>query len=149
MGRAAQQREAWTAFAESRDLKPQTAKERHFAKGRLPSGVMNGTEAAYARELENQKNAGLILGYWFEAFQLKLAKLCTYTPDFLVLRADGSLDCVDVKGTTTVKLKDGTRRNKSFSQDDSRVKLRMCAGIFPFRFLIVFKVGGVWQEEVF
>lgn len=53
------------------------------AKGRLKVGEMNRTEAAYRDYLEQQKNAGLILKYWFERFTWKIASnRCSYTPDF-------------------------------------------------------------------
>ena len=53
------------------------------AKGRLKIGEMNRTEAAYRDYLEQQKNAGLILKYWFERFTWKIASnRCSYTPDF-------------------------------------------------------------------
>ena len=65
------------------------------AKGRLKVGEMNRTEAAYRDHLEQQKNAGLILKYWFERFTWKIASnRCSYTPDFLVMRPDKTLEPV-------------------------------------------------------
>ena len=136
-------RAALTALVEG---KPLRKGNRQLALGRLPKGQMNLTEADYASELQNQKLVGIIRDYWFEGICLNLAPRCTYTPDFLVLRADLTLDCVDVKGTKKEKK---TGRKKSFSYDDSRVKLRLCADRFPFRFIIVFKVGQRWEEEIF
>jgi TonB family protein len=46
--------------------------------------------------LEERKKAGEIHHYQFEAMALKLAKLTTYTPDFFIINADGSLASVRV-----------------------------------------------------
>ena len=43
-----------------------------LALGRLPAGVMNKTEAEFARELEMQLKAGLIADWKFEVETFKL-----------------------------------------------------------------------------
>lgn len=96
------------------------------ALGHLKSGQMNKTETAYAKTLEQQKRNGEIQAYWFEAIKLKIAEgTCWLTPDFMVLRSDRTLELHDVKGSFYVW------------QDDSKVKMKVCATNYPFRVLVV------------
>jgi Protein of unknown function (DUF1064) len=108
------------------------------ALGRLPVGVMNKTEAAYAEYLETLKCAGEIQWYKFEAIKLRLADNCFYSPDFLILTKDKELLCHEVKG---------------FWTDDARVKIKVAAAQFPIEFVavraIAKKLGGGWEEESF
>lgn len=109
-----------------------------YALGRLPTGVMNKTEAAYAKHLEAKQHAGLILWWHFEGLKFRLADNTFYTPDFAVLAADGVLEMVEVKG---------------FWQDDARVKIKVAASLYPIRFVAVKarakKHGGGWEREHF
>lgn len=109
-----------------------------FALGRMKSGQMNRTEAAYATTLEAARNAHEIVWYAFEGVTLKLADGCRYTPDFAVLRADGIMEMHEVKGYWT---------------DDARVKVKVAAEKFPFVFQAVYKQakkdGGGWRIEEF
>lgn len=109
-----------------------------FALGRMKSGQMNRTEAAYATTLEAARNAQEIVWYAFEGVTLKLADGCRYTPDFAVLRADGVMEMHEVKGYWT---------------DDARVKVKVAAEKFPFVFKAVYKQpkkdGGGWRIEEF
>ena len=112
-----------------------------LALGRLKTGEMNKTEAAYARHLDGLKAAGTILDFWFERVKLQLAGLCSYTPDFMVMRADGAIEMHEVKGGPGV------------FRDDARVKVRVAADTFPFRFIVLYpapkKDGGGWLVEEF
>ncbi len=109
-----------------------------FALGRLPAGTMNKTEAAYDAHLEAQQRARLVLWHKFEAIKLRLADNTFYSPDFLVLTSECRLECHEVKG---------------FWQDDARVKIKVAASIYPFRFVAVTKRankhGGGWSVEEF
>ena len=106
-----------------------------MALGRLPKGTMNKTECAYANYLELQKRMGQVAWYAFEPVSWKLAKNTTYTPDFLVLQDDGSVECHEVKG---------------YWRDDARVKIKVAARQFPFiRFVAVKKIQGGWDFEEF
>ncbi len=109
-----------------------------LALGRMKAGKMNRTEAAYAARLEELKAAGEILWHSFEGLTLRLADRTRYTPDFAVMRADGLLELHEVKG---------------FWRDDARVKIKVAAELFPFRFIAVKakskKAGGGWSQEVF
>lgn len=114
---------------------PFRRQKKTLALGRLKPGEMNKTEAAYDAYLATLMAAGLVLWYKFEGLKLRLADNTFYTPDFAVVGADGVMECHEVKG---------------FWQDDARVKIKVAADIYPFRFLAVKKVkGGKWEIEVF
>lgn len=109
-----------------------------LALGRLPAGAMNKTEAAYAERLEQMKRNGFVLWFEFEAIKLRLADNTFYTPDFAVMSHDGVIELHEVKG---------------FWEDDARVKIKVAAKLFPFRFKAMTprskKLGGGYDEEVF
>jgi len=115
-----------------------TGRQRIQALGRMKTGQMNRTEAAYAEYLEALKAAGEVLWVKFEGLKLRLADSTFYTPDFAVMRANGQIECHEVKG---------------FWQDDARVKIKIAADMYPFRFLAVKakpkKDGGGWAVEEF
>lgn len=106
------------------------------ALGRMKAGVMNKTEASYAARLELQKHTGNILWYKFEGITFKLADDTRYTPDFVVMLANGELEAHEVKGQW---------------QDDAKVKIKVAASMFPMRFIAVKvrrkKDGGGWMVE--
>lgn len=109
-----------------------------LALGRLKTGAMNKTEEAYARHLEGMRGAGEVLWFLFEGLKLRLADNCFYTPDFAVMRRDGAIECHEVKGHWS---------------DDARVKIKVAAERFPFRFVAIRalpkKAGGGWEVEDF
>ena len=118
--------------------------KRHMFSGaaRPQPGVMNKTEAAFDRDvLAPAKERGEILWYKFEAIRLVLAgkRRATLTVDFAVIRSDGLLEFIDVKGSPRI-----------FS-DDAKVKMRVAAETFPFIFSVAFprakKDGGGWLIE--
>lgn len=100
---------------------------------------MNGTERAYAETLEQQKQAGEVLWYAFEAVTFKLAKDCRYTPDFMVMLANCEIELREVKGSL------------SYIQDDAMVKIKVAASLFPFRFWLIAPIakkhGGGWNVK--
>lgn len=108
------------------------------ALGRLKTGAMNQTEAEYATRLEAQRQAGDVAWFRFEGVKLRLADNTFYTPDFAVMRADGAMECHEVKG---------------FWTDDARVKIKVAAEMYPFAFVAVKKqpkkAGGGWEVEKF
>jgi hypothetical protein len=114
------------------------AQSARFALGRLPTGTMNKTEAAYDAHLQMMRHAGEVLWHKFEAVKLRLADNTFYTCDFAVLAKDGVLEMHEVKG---------------FWQDDARVKIKVAAATYPFRFVAMTakakKHGGGWQREDF
>lgn len=109
-----------------------------FALGRLPVGTMNKTEAAYDSYLWQQRAASEVFWHKFEAVKLRLADNTFYTPDFMVMPDDSYIEMHEVKG---------------FWQDDARVKIKVAASIYPFKFIAVTAVakkhGGGWKREEF
>lgn len=110
----------------------------HYALGRLKVGAMNKTEAGYGQHLELLKHAGEVLWYRFEGVKLRLADNTFYTPDFAVMAATGQMELHEVKG---------------FWEDDARVKIKVAAEMYPFKFLAVKvktkKDGGGYAVENF
>lgn len=106
-------------------------------RGRPPqpaSGRMNRTEARYAEHLEARRLAGEIAWYGFEAWRFRLAGRTFYTPDFLVMLADGEIEAHEVKG---------------FWEDDARVKIKVAAELHPIAFVAVMRDGDGWRFERF
>lgn len=108
------------------------------ALGRLKVGQRNKTEAAYEGLLTLRQRAGEIVWFKFEGLKLRLADNTFYTPDYAVMTNVGEIECHEVKG---------------FWTDDARVKIKVAADLYPFRFIAVRKQlakdGGGWAEEVF
>lgn len=108
------------------------------ALGRLKAGTMNKTEAAYAATLDRRRMAGEVVWFKFEGIKFRLAENTTYTPDFAVMLADGSLEMHEVKG---------------FWTDDGRAKIKIAADLYPMRFVAIKakpkKDGGGWALEEF
>lgn len=98
------------------------------------AGEMNKTEAAYAAYLETLKRDCLIADYRFECVKLRLADKTFYTPDFMVLRPNGEFEMHEVKGHW---------------EDDARVKIKVAAAQFPFKFVAIKKGKNGWNREVF
>jgi hypothetical protein len=114
------------------------AKQRtRTGRGQRTPGEMNKLERAYSEHLEQQRYAGEILEWHFEAVKLKLATATFYTPDFMVMLPDGLIEFAEVKG--------------GYFYDDAKVKLKVAAKLFPFRFRLVKrqakKDGGKWLSE--
>lgn len=109
-----------------------------LALGRLKTGEMNRTEAEYGVALKARQVAGEIVWIRFEGLKLRLADSTFYTPDWAVMKSDGVMECHEVKGHWT---------------DDARVKIKVAAEMYPFRFIAVRKLpkkdGGGWAVEEF
>lgn len=103
-----------------------------IARGKLPKPEMNKWERRYADRLELLRAGGEVLWYRFEGITLKLAPDCRYTPDFLVMLANGELELHEVKG---------------FWRDDAKVKCRLAADLFPFPILVVKPSAGGWDIQ--
>lgn len=107
-----------------------------YALGRLRPGEMNKTEARYAEHLRERMTAGEVVWFKFEAVKLRLADKTFYSPDFLVLPADGFLEVHEVKG---------------WMEEDANVKIKVAASLYPFRFKLVRvkpkRDGGGWSIE--
>ena len=89
------------------------------AKGRprRRAGEMNKLEARYDREIIQPRIiAGEYQESWFEEWKFRIADKTWYTPDFVVMLPDGTLEIHECKG---------------FMQDDANVKLKAVAEKFP------------------
>ena len=105
------------------------------AKGHLPPGVMNKTEEQHAWLLEARKRAGEVVAYRFEPWSIHLAPRTHYSPDFLVILNDGTVEFHEVKAWMT---------------DDAWAKLKFAAAMFPwfvFR-LCLYEHGRLKSDEV-
>ena len=113
-------------------------KKPNYALGRLKTGELNKTEAAYESLLRTRQMVGEVLWFRFEGVKLRLADNTFYTPDFAVMVADGQIELHEVKG---------------FWADDARVKIKVAADQYPFRFIAVKarskRDGGGWKVEEF
>jgi len=109
--------------------------QRNQALGRLPKGVKNKTEAAYARHLEALKFAGEIIDYWFEEIKFKIGtSACWYEPDFLVQVKSGAMEIHECKGHW---------------KEDALVKIKALALRHPFRVIAVRLIKGAWEIREF
>jgi hypothetical protein len=104
------------------------------ALGRLKTGSMNKTEIRYSAHLELLKRAGLIGWFRFEGVKLRLADNTFYSPDFAVMTSDGQIEMHEVKGHW---------------EDDARVKIKVAAEMYPFRFIAIKAHGKNWVPEIF
>jgi hypothetical protein len=102
---------------------------------RRKPGEMNKTEERYAQFLTLRQRVGEIEHFDFDAVKLRLADTTFYTPDFMVMLADGTIEFHEVKG---------------FWEDDARVKIKVAAETFPFVFRAMSPIkGGDWKHEEF
>lgn len=116
--------------SEAATLRPGTV-----AKGRRTklAGQMNGMERRYSEVLEVRKARGEILWWRFEGLTFKLADDTRYQADFAVMLADETLEIHETKG---------------HMEDDAWVKLKVAAGQFPFRFVLVREVKKQFTFKV-
>lgn len=101
------------------------AKGRKLGRGRTrgTKDGMNKLEKSFLDEvLIPRWRAGEIEEPRFEAIKLKLARRTFYTPDFLVNETSGNIVIYEVKG---------------FWEEDARVKVKVAAYLYPFRFIAV------------
>lgn len=105
-----------------------------------PKGKKRGgpskAETRYGETLEARKRAGEIRDYKHQPCGLRLADKTFYHPDFLVILCDGRVEFHEVKG---------------FLRDDSNVKIKVAAALFPwFVFRMIdsktFDERRVWNE---
>lgn len=109
-----------------------------LATGYSKPSKMNKLEMDYAAHLQYMVYEGAVRWWAFEAIKLRLADETFYEPDFLVLPTEGPIEVHETKG---------------FWRDDARVKIKVAAEMFPFRFIGVTKKdrkeGGGWRYEYF
>lgn len=98
---------------------------------------MNMTERAYGRHLDDLKASGVVTWWAFNAVRLRIAmgeKAAFYKPDFMVLYADGHWECHETKG---------------YEHAAGILRLKIAAGIYPFKFVMVKRCGEGWMIEPF
>lgn len=107
-----------------------------FGRGRTRKapGQMNKLEGQYAHELELRKRAGDVAVFGYESIKLRLADKTTYTPDFFVMLSNGEVEFHEVKGHW---------------EQAARVKIKVAAELFPFRFVAVTFKEKAWCYEEF
>jgi hypothetical protein len=120
------------------------AKSRRPGRGVRPdNNVMNGTEKAYAKHLEQMKASGQIHDWKFHAFTLTIAeppnaKVARWTPDFAVWTSEMVLEFHEIKG---------------FMQDHALVRIKSAAAQFPHPVIVVKRIaakrGGGWERTEF
>lgn len=104
------------------------------ALGRLKTDAMNRTEKAYFGYLEALKAQGAVAWFKFEGIKFRLADKTFYSPDFAVMLSSGEMQIHEVKG---------------FWTDDARVKIKMAAELYPFKFIAVKYKNKNWIVEEF
>ena len=110
-------------------------KQHVYALGRLKQGELNKTEQAYSDYLKLRMLSGEVAWYKFEGLKFRLADKTFYTPDFVVMLSCGTMEIHEVKG---------------FWTDDARVKTKIAADMYPFKFVAVKAIrGGGWEYEHF
>lgn len=107
-------------------------------------GVMNGAETAYSELLTVRHIAGEVQSWSFEAHTFRLADNLRFSPDFEVVLSDGTIEYVDVKGST----------KREATDPKSRVKIKMAAQSFPHFVWVQEKRrskadGGGFERETF
>lgn len=130
------------AALQKRRAEPKAKKSDPKAKmqalGRLKTGQQNKTELSYEQHLELRKHRGEVAWFKFEGVKLRLADNTFYTCDYFVMLTSGELEAHEVKG---------------FWTDDARVKIKVAADLYPFRFIAITKQkakdGGGWKFEDF
>lgn len=106
---------------------------------------MNKTEAAYAEFLRGRLDRHEIHWFRWAPFSVKLAKDLHYRPDFSYADLDGTLVIVDTKGAKKVRGVNGEPdRHEPFIEEDSWVKIKAAAEMFPFRFIVTWPIPGGW-----
>lgn len=103
---------------------------------------MNGLEKEYSQLLENRRLIGEIINWYFEPVKLRLAGSTFYKPDFMVVLTNGEIEFHETKGTW--------RGEKAAHwEDDARVKIKVAASMYPFRFMAASKKDNHWKYEQF
>lgn len=106
---------------------------------------MNRTEAAYLKACIRPRELAREIVWWdYEPWKLRIGEKCFYTPDFVVVTAEGRVECHEVKATWGGR----RHRGKAGWQEDARVKIKAAAGRYAFfRFLAAHPARGAWQVE--
>jgi hypothetical protein len=107
--------------------------EHAVRKQRALNGGMNGWEKAFADMLEMQRVTGYVKWWKYEGIKLRLADGAWFKVDFFVMYADGTTEAVEVKG---------------HMREAARVRLRVAADLYPWKFSIARKTKDGWSYEI-
>lgn len=108
---------------------------------RRVAGEMNRTETRFRDEVVLPLVAsGTVVGWWFEEWTFKLGPDLRYTPDFVLLFSDGSLEVREVKARDR-------RTGKYRAEDDAKVKMKAFAETMPLAMVVAFPgaTKGTWE----
>lgn len=113
---------------------------------------MNGEERAFAQQCAIDAAEGRIVRSWFQPCALLLAHDCRYTPDYLILHNDRSMEFVDVKAwwaPSKKKLReDPGAKGRLGVEEDARIKIKAAARLLPvFAWSFAWRVNGIWNRE--
>lgn len=89
--------------------------------------LMNGPEREFANLLDVRVAAGEVREWRFEPCSFRLGHACHYTPDFLVVLADGRVEFVEVKGGRI--------------EEDALAKMKTFVAIYSFLPLLLARRG--------
>lgn len=108
------------------------------ARGAMPRDGMNGLERRYSVHLEFRRLQGEVMWWKFHALKLRLANDTFYETDFFLMLPDGLMEVHETKG---------------WWRDDARVKIKVAASMYPFKFVGVTErskaEGRGWEYEMF
>lgn len=98
--------------------RPHRVKKARWRPKKEP-GRMNQTEKRFEQNvLWTRQLAGEVSHWWYETLKFRLADKTFYTPDFVVFLPDGSIECIDVKGS-------------GGWEEHTRIKMKVAAEQFP------------------
>ncbi len=106
----------------------------------LESKFDSELEVEYNSRLKIMKLAGEIQDYWYHAIRLKVGgkgentRTSWYTPDFMVLTNDHTLEMIEVKG---------------YKRNAEMVRIRAAADLYPYDFIVASKPKQSWIFERF
>lgn len=98
---------------------------------RLADERMNKTERKYAQHLDRKLRLGEIARWDFEPVKLRLGPDSFYTPDFRILRLDGTEEFHDTKALW--KGRKG-KKDRAGWEEDARGKIKSAAEQHPYLF---------------
>lgn len=102
-----------------------------------PEGDCNKLEASYLSWLRTLGDTKI----WVHSIGLRLSNRVFYYPDFGALAPDRTLRFIDTKGVWK-------GQTKPHIEDDALVKMKWAAQLYyPWRFIIAWRIGGVWQHK--
>ncbi len=106
-----------------------------MARGAAPRKRHEQDRGGIRRDAGRAQGTREIAWWKYEAITFKLADDTRYTPDFAVMLPNGEFEIHETKG--------------GFIREDGWQKLKIAAGMFPFRFFLCQKLakkdGGGWK----